>query len=573
MALKKVAAASKQVKKQPVAKPNKRGPKAKALDEEVVATQTPTKKGKKQPIPQAEPSDEESEASEEENGVEGSDSEGEDEGQNGLIDSQAEEDDDEEDEDDDDGEANVTKPIAASDDDESESDDDEDEDDEEEPGEIKPGKVTQKADSDDEAPVEAPIAKKEKKVAKKETESKEEEDETNVKKGGIPRIKISRIPRDTPKNQIVFVSNFPAEFKHIDLVALFTKFGPISVVNRIKTHSGTTIVQIAFETPEGADAAVDAQPKALTLNDNVLVVSRPFTRKETNALTVVVGLFGPLTTKTDLHEYFSKCGEINCINMSQNRTNPTAYVRFEAAESKENALKLHGTELNNRFITVKDEADKKVTKTSECTITVENPNKLESYNSNTVEKIFKKYGELAGFELLCTASIFAFVTYKEAASAEKAKNALNNKTVGDLELKISNYVHQTSARTILVKNLAYGVSEDDLKTLFGKSGEIESIQISNFSAQIKFKTDDGFCKSFLLNDLEVANQPIFIEPHSLNKSRWMRQTRPETNNAFSQNKFNKFGNSNGNHYNKRPAPNHGGGRGGMANMFKKARKF
>lgn len=95
-----------------------------------------------------------------------------------LVDSEAEEAEDDDDEDD------------------NEEDDDEaEEDDEVEPGEVSNAKV--EADDSDDEPAEAPIDKdgKASKAAEKE--------------GGIPKVRIGKIPVNTPKNNIIFVSQLP----------------------------------------------------------------------------------------------------------------------------------------------------------------------------------------------------------------------------------------------------------------------------------------------------------------------------------------------------------------------------
>ncbi|KAH8310996.1 hypothetical protein KR044_003798, partial [Drosophila immigrans] len=491
-----------------------------------------------------------------------------------LVDSEAEDDEDDD-----------------NDDDEDDDEDDDDDDDEEEPGQISISKAGAKADNDeddeddsDDEPVEAPI----KKGAK----------ETDAKKGGIPKIPIGRIPADTPKERIIFVSQLPQSYKHNDLVALFTKFGPIEMVNRIQTKAGGNNVSIAFESAESAQAAIAAKPKALTLNDHVVFVAPPFNKVEQNERTVCVGLIGPAATKEHLTEHFKSCGAIDAINFSNNRDLPHAYIRFKTLESATKALKLHGSEFNSRFITVRDESYKnKLLKKPKVTLTVTNTGSHESYKSDVIEKIFKKHGEVLDVDVVCTRGILAFVTYENEEQAQKAFKALNGKTVGDLEIKLEPYHYSSSARSILVTNLQTGIEEEEIRTLFSECGEIEFVKMLGYKSVIKFATDDAFCKSFLMNERLVSGQPIFIEPNSLLKHKIVQQKfaskktyhgkRPNGGGkpAGGPGKFQKFGNntnnknfnSNNNNnnnnkkkpFNKRPAQENGN----TSQNFKKAKQF
>ncbi|XP_017144231.1 DNA-binding protein modulo [Drosophila miranda] len=551
MAQKKHAVAAVKKSENGVKKPvgNKRGakPKAAQIDEEVVATQTQTRQSKRKLEQQVQQSEDESDSEQDQSAVkseEGSESEEEQKGSD-LIDGEAVEDDgDEEDDDDDD-----------------EDDDDDDDDSSDEPGQISnAGK--QLSDSEDDEPVEAPIAKKSKEAAPAAAAAAPA---ASPKKGGIPKITVGKIPADVPKDQVIHVSNIPNEYKHLDLVAQFTKFGPLIAVNRIKGKNDGNTVFIAFETSAAAEAALEAKEKALTFYGNVLVVGRPFNKDDLNNRTVAVGLVGRDTTKEQLSTFFSKVGDVEAVNLSNNRSNPTAFVRFKSVDSMPKALKLHGTELNSRFITVREPSYKLNSKKSpERTLIVQNGAKHESFKSDVIEKIFKKYGDIVDIDVVCTNYVLAFVTFKEPEQAAKALLQLNGKTVSDLELKLEQYTFNTSPRTVLVTNLAADVTESDLQELLGESGQIDSVTLLTHKALVKFATNDGFCKSFLCNERVVKNQPVFLEPNSMLKHKLLKKkstlhrngggNRKPAPGAAGPPKFNKFGKK---PFNKRPAQDNG----------------
>lgn len=319
----------------------------------------------------------------------------------------------------------------------------------------------------------------------------------------------------------------------MDVVALFTKFGPITTVHRIKSRTKENTALICFETAAGAAAALAAKPKALTLGDKVLNVSLLRDGSDTNNRTVVVGLFGSMISKDDLKTFFEKVGAVESVVITANRSNPRAFVRFKSIDDIPKALELHNSELFSRFITVRPYSYwEKAAKSPELTLVLENVAKHESYNSDTIEKIFKKFGDLDSVDVVCTNTVLAFVVYKQPESATKAISELNGTTVDNLVLKVSRYTRFNN--TIKITNLALGecwqlsmsyylfniisihvgATESDLREVFGKSGEIESVQIIHNKAFVKFATEDAYCKSFLLNEYLIKKQPIFIEPNS-----------------------------------------------------------
>ncbi|EDV52900.1 DNA-binding protein modulo [Drosophila erecta] len=507
MAQKKAVAAKGKKATNGVAKPlAKRVTKSIKVQEEkeTVVAESPSKKSRKQPVKEVPQSSEEDESDVEE-----------------QSDEQAEADSDFE-----------TEEAADFIEDEAEEDEEDNSDEEEGDDELEPGEVSkiegtdevEDSDGDDEAPVEKPVSKK---------------SEVSEETSGIPKVKVGKIPPGTPQNQIIFVNNLPAEYLHKDLVALFAKFGPLSALQRFTNMNGNNSVLIAFGTSDGAEAVLQAKPKALTLGDHVLSVSQPRNKEENNERTVVVGLIGPNVTKEDLKTFFEKVAPVEAVTFSANRLNPKAFVRLASVDDIPKVLKLHSTELFSRFITVRRPLQQQsISRTSELTLVVENVGKHESYSSDTLEKIFKKFGDVEEIDVVCSKGVLAFVTFKQSDAATKALAQLDGKTVNKVEWKVHRFVRSSSGRAILVTNLTSGATEADLRKVFNESGEIESIKMLGQKAVVKFKDDDGFCKSFLANESIVNNAPIFIEPNSLLKHRLLRK-RLASGHAHGPRKFQK----------------------------------
>ncbi|KAH8357430.1 hypothetical protein KR084_001313 [Drosophila pseudotakahashii] len=519
-------------------------------EEENVVAQTPSKKARKQPVKEVPQSSEEESDAEEQNGDQAEDDSESEAGD--LLDDEAEEDD----EDDSEGE--------------------EDDDDEVEPGEVsKSGAAAEEDDSDDddEAPVEEPVAKKGK-------DTKKGNASESGEKSGIPKVRVGKIPPETPKNQTVFATNLPkgkvtfllfsnnnnnkklyvfffTEFKHKDLVAVFAKFGPITALNRFTSKNGFNSVIVAFETAAAAEAVLQAKPKSLTLGSNALIISQPKDKDVLNERTVVVSLFGPKVTTEELKASFEKVAPVESVSISSNRFNPKAFVRLASVDDIPKVLKLHSTELYSRFITVRPVSLKNALKTPEITLVVENLSKHESYSADALEKIFKKFGDVEDLDVVCSKTVLAFVTFKQAEAATKALAQLQGKTINNLELKLQRFERSSSGKAILVTNLSPDTTEGDLREVFNKSGEIESVQLLKNKAVVKFTSEDGFCKSFLANETVIHKLPIFIEPNSLLKHRLLRK-RVAIGHSHAPAKFQKTGNQGKKPFNKRPAHENGG---------------
>ncbi|XP_017007791.1 DNA-binding protein modulo [Drosophila takahashii] len=495
-------------------------------EEENVLAQTPSKKARKQPVKEVPQSSEEESEAEEQNGDQA--------------------------EDDSDSEAGDLLDDEAEEDDEDDSEGEEDDDDEVEPGEVSKTEAADEeedSDDDDDAPVEEPVAKKGKDTKKAGSEAGE--------KSGIPKVRVGKIPPETPKNQTVFATNLPKEFKHKDLVALFAKFGPITALNRFVSKNGFSSVIIAFETAAAAEAVLQAKPKSLTLGSNALIISQPKDKDVLNERTVVVSLFGPKVTTEELKASFEKVAPVESVSLSSNRFNPKAFVRLASVDDIPKVLKLHSTELYSRFITVRPVSLKNALKTPELTLVVENVSKLESYSADALEKIFKKFGDVEDLDIVCSKTVLAFVTFKKAEATTKALAQLQGKTVNNLELKLQRFERSTSGKAILVTNLSPDTTEADLREVFNKSGEIESVQLLKNKAVVKFTNEDGFCKSFLANETVINKLPIFIEPNSLLKHRLLRK-RVAIGHSHAPAKFQKTGNQGKKPFNKRPAHENGG---------------
>lgn len=68
-----------------------------------------------------------------------------------------------------------------------------------------------------------------------------------------------------------------------------------------------------------------------------------------------------------------------------------------------------------------------------------------------------------------------------------------------------------------------GVTQEEIRELFASTGPIESVNVFNNFAIVKFEDTDSFCKAFLLNESYVRGQIIFLEPYSEKKQAVLRK--------------------------------------------------
>lgn len=68
-----------------------------------------------------------------------------------------------------------------------------------------------------------------------------------------------------------------------------------------------------------------------------------------------------------------------------------------------------------------------------------------------------------------------------------------------------------------------GVTGEELRELFSSTGPIESVNVFNNFAIVKFEDTESFCKAFLLNESYLRGQIIFLEPYSEKKQAVLRK--------------------------------------------------
>ncbi|XP_037818020.1 DNA-binding protein modulo isoform X2 [Lucilia sericata] len=385
------------------------------------------------------------------------------------------------------------------------------------------------AENDNDEEDEAENDNDEEKEEDDEEEDEEEEDAANEVPTIPSKVKSGEIPSTVPSSKIVHVVKLPKKCKQIDIVEVFAKYGAIDQIHMITTPSGT-VANVAFKTMKAAKAALaDRKVKV----QGSLIIINPHKPKreskfnETRERCVYVRYLKTGTTEEDLKKHFEGCGKIENIKVVNKFNTTFAFVTFADKSSVDAALELHNSVLNDVNIGVNKQSESKLGKTYEANLTVmvKNKQNFENIDGAKIKSIFSKCGEIDILDVVCKKNVLAFVCYKTEQAAKKALK-LNGKTEQGIELETELYDPYSKKTTIHVTNLPRGCTEEDLKKLFSKAGEIKNIFIKGGFAIIGFENSDAYCKSFLFNESMINNQVIFVEPHSLRKKSIIKQKYP-----------------------------------------------
>ncbi|XP_011204475.2 DNA-binding protein modulo [Bactrocera dorsalis] len=442
---------------------------------------------------------------------------------------------------------NEGEDSEAEDEDEDEDNDDGDDDDEsEEEDENIEGLVENEAEEDDEAeddseedddeePTEVPIEKRaSESPAKAKSKKPKSSDET-----GVQKIKTGAPPKSFPKEQVLIVKNLPKNYKQIELVEIFAKYGTIDTIYNIHGPA-SCVAYVAYTSPEDAEAAQEATDKIAKVKGAVLKVNiqTPNPKKlkkaeefeerkkkfeENRDRTIYIKNLKDGTTEDQIKSHFANCGAVESVKIyTKNGYTSTCFVCFEDKSAVPSAFKLHNSILNESNIWVNQVHEHEMVKDPKRTIILRNGSNLPNIELSKLEAIFSKCGEIEVENtcIFCTKNVLAFVTFKDEKAAKKALK-LNGTSAQDIDLEIEEYkvITPKYKTTVFIQNIRPGVTEEEIRELFASTGPIENVMIIGNFATVRFADTDGFCKAFLLNESVLRGQVIFLEPYSEKKRR------------------------------------------------------
>ncbi|KAI8130156.1 DNA-binding protein modulo [Lucilia cuprina] len=363
-----------------------------------------------------------------------------------------------------------------------------------------------------------------------EEEDEDEEDAANEEPTIPSKVKSGEIPSTVPSSKIVHVVKLPKKCKQIDIVEVFAKYGAIDQIHMITTPGGT-VANVAFKTIKGAKAAL--ADRKVKVQGSIIVINphkpkRDSKFKEIRERCVYVRYLKADTNEDDLKKHFEGCGKIENVKVVTKYNSTFGFVTFADKSSVDAALELHNSVFNGVNISVTKQSDSKMSKTYEenLTVMVKNKQNFENVDGAKLKAIFSKCGEIDCLDIVCKKNVLAFVCYKNELAAKKALK-LNGKTEQGIELETELYDPYSKKTTIHVTNLPRDCTEEDLRKLFSKAGQIKNIFQKGGFAIIGFENSDGYCKSFLYNESMINNQVIFVEPHSIRKKSIIKAKTPK----------------------------------------------
>ena len=276
---------------------------------------------------------------------------------------------------------------------------------------------------------------------------------------------------------------------------------------------------IIFKTHEKAEEARNKlnmrrlKGKAL----NIMWHERDNSIRYNNKANIFVKGISPNANPRAIYELFAKYGEIISSKICENEDGDLlgyGYINYYNLDSAENAIanlnktKFMDSELEVEHFQKKNERLQVPQENS--SIYIKNiPNKYSDIDD--LKGLFTKFGKIIFGKVFQDSNErpYAIIVFSDAESANKAKEEMNDKKldekdenklyvdllqkkserkrmlttkIGDINNKLNQEYKNCN---LYIKNLPYDLTEDKLKEIFSKCGEVKSVKIDKFILQTK----------------------------------------------------------------------------------------
>ena len=326
---------------------------------------------------------------------------------------------------------------------------------------------------------------------------------------------------------VLFISELPDKIVESDLEGFFGEYKNDILMMQIdrnqKVYDLFNIrkpkVTIIFKSHEKAEEARNKlnmkrlKGKAL----NIMWHERDNSIRYNNKANIFVKGISINANPRDIYELFAKYGEIISAKICENEDGDLlgyGYINYYNLDSAENAI----ANLNKtKFMDSELEVEHFQKKNERLQVPQENSsiyvkNIPSSYsNIEKLKPFFTKFGKIVFGKVFqdINERPYAIIVFTNAESANKAKEEMNEKKLDDkdenklyvdlLQKKserkrmlttkigdINNKLNQEFKNcNLYVKNLPYDLTEDKLKEIFSKCGEVKSVKIDRFILQTK----------------------------------------------------------------------------------------
>ena len=336
-----------------------------------------------------------------------------------------------------------------------------------------------------------------------------------------------------PQNQlgktVLFISELPDNILDTELEDFFSDFRDnilmIQIDRNAKIYDPFNVrkpkATIIFKDHDKADEARNTlnmkrlKGKAL----NIMWHEKDNSIRYNNTANIFVKGIPPDVKPREIFELFNKYGEIISIKICEDEDGNLlgyGYINYYSLDSAENAIKelnkknIWGSVLEIEHFQKKNE--RLQSNLGNNSIYIKNiPDKI---NESEIKDLFKKFGEITWSKVLSDNSgrKFAIIVFSSSESASKAKEEMNDKKLDNNEIglyvdllqkkserkrfliskigDINNKLNQEFKNcNLYIKNLPYDLTDDKLREIFSKYGEIKSVKISKFTLVTKIKDE------------------------------------------------------------------------------------
>lgn len=333
-------------------------------------------------------------------------------------------------------------------------------------------------------------------------------------------------PQNQNNKTVLYISELPDNIVDSDLDLFFSAYKDNIIISQVDRsgkynafHTKPPRATIIFKDHEKAEEARNAlnmrRLKGKTLN--IMWHEKDNTLRYNNTANIFVKGINITVKPREIYELFMKYGEILSSKICEDEDGNLlgyGYISYYNLDSAEKAIKelnkkeFKGSVLELFHFQKKNERLQSYMGNNSLYV----KNIPDNTSEDQIKKMFSAYGNITWAKIMEDANKrkFAIIVYDSTDAAVKAKEGLHGKKIGNEELYVDLLQKKNDRRRILntkigdinaklnhdfkdcnlyVKNIPLDLTEDTLKEIFSKYGEIKSAKIQKFVLVTKVKDE------------------------------------------------------------------------------------
>ena len=297
---------------------------------------------------------------------------------------------------------------------------------------------------------------------------------------------ISELPENTKQSEL---ENFFADYKSdIHMMQIDSNQKIYDIFNARKPKA-TIIFKNHEKAAEARDKLNMKKLKGKALN--IMWHERDNSVRYNNKANLFVKGISPDAQPRQIYELFAKFGEIISCKICENEDGDLlgyGYINYYDLDSAKNAIEnLNKTKFLDSVLEVEHfqrKNERLQAPQENCTLYIKNiPEKYT--NLEELKKLFSKFGKITFSKIYKdNERYFAIIMFSDADSANKAKEELNNKKLDEKD-ELPLYVDSLQKKSERKRMLTTELTEEKLKEIFSKIGEVKSVKIDKYILQTK----------------------------------------------------------------------------------------